>query len=56
MVAGDESLHGSLNALVRRQTGGRIWQVIYGQLSPESRVALNHIDPTQWQFWQRKAA
>ena len=56
MVAGDESLHGSLNALVRRQTGGRIWQVIYGQLSPESRVALNHIDPTQWQFWKRKAA
>ena len=56
MVAGDDSLQGSLNALVRRQTGGRIWQVIYGQLSPESRVALNHVDPTQWQFWQRKAA
>ena len=56
MVAGDDSLQGSLNALVHRQTGGRIWQVIYGQLSPESRVALNHIDPTQWQFWQRKAA
>ena len=56
MVAGDDSLQGSLNALVRRQTGERIWQVIYGQLSPESRVALNHIDPTQWQFWQRKAA
>jgi len=30
--------------------------VIYEQLSPESRVTLNHIEPTQWQFWQRKAA
>lgn len=56
VVWADESLHGSLNALVRRQTGERIWQVIYRQLSPESRVALNHIDPAQWQFWQRKAA
>ena len=34
MVAGDDSLQGSLNALVRRQTGERIWQVIDGQLSP----------------------
>ena len=56
MVAGDDSLQGSLNALVRRQTGERIWQVIYGQLSPESRVALNHVDPAQWQFWHHKAA
>jgi len=56
LVAGDDSLQGSLNALVRRQTGERIWQVIYEQLSPESRVTLNHIEPTQWQFWQRKAA
>ena len=56
LISADESLQGSLNALVRRQTGERIWQVIYGQLSPESRVQLNHIDPALWQFWQRKAA
>lgn len=56
LLARDPSLHGSLNALVRRQVGERIWRVIYGQLSPQSRNELNHIDPSQWQFWQRKAA
>ena len=56
MLAEDLSLHQSMNALVRRLTGQRIWQAIYSQLSPESRVEVNKLDSSAWQFWQRKAA
>jgi hypothetical protein len=56
LLAQDESLHQSMNALVRRQTGEHIWQLLYSQLSPESRVGLKQFDSSQWQFWHRKAA
>lgn len=56
MLRQDASLHQSLNALVRRLTGERIWQQIYSQLSPNSRVEINKLDNSQWQFWQPLAA
>jgi hypothetical protein len=56
LLAEDASLHQSMNALVRRQPGELIWQRIYDQLSPESRVSLNQPDSSSWQFWTRKAA
>lgn len=56
LLAEDASLHQSMNALVRRLTGERIWQRIYDQLSPESRVSVNQPDGSLWQFWSRKAA
>lgn len=56
MLESDESLHNSLNALVRRMTGRRIWQVIYSQLGLEGSVDVNQFDSLQCQFWQRKAA
>ena len=56
MLENDGSLHNSMNALVRRMTGRRIWQVIYTQLGLEGLVDLNHFDSLQCQFWRRKAA
>ena len=56
LLAEDASLHHSMNALVRRLTGERIWQRIYDQLSPASRVELTQLDSSQWQFWQCQAA
>lgn len=52
----DASLGGSMNALVRRLAGERIWEVIYGQLSEESRVLINKPDAASWQFWSARAA
>ncbi len=56
LLAQDQSLQQSMNALARRLTGRRIWQMIYDQLSFESRVELNQLDSSKWQFWQRKVA
>ena len=56
MLENDESFHKSMNALVRRMTGRRIWQVIYSQLGLEGSVDVNQFDSLQCQFWQRKAA
>lgn len=56
MLESDGSLHDSLNALVRRMTGRRIWQVVYNQLGLEGSVDINQFDSLKCQFWQRKAA
>jgi hypothetical protein len=56
MLEKDESLHNSINALVRRMTDRRIWQVIYRQLGLEGLVDVNQFDSLQCQFWRRKAA
>lgn len=56
VLAADPTLSGSMNALVRRQTGERIWSVIYEQLSPQSRHELIKPDGSCWQFWTAKAA
>jgi hypothetical protein len=56
VLAADATLGGSMNALVRRQTGERIWSVIYEQLSPQSRLEVIKPDASCWQFWARKAA
>lgn len=56
VLAADASLGGSMNALVRRQTGERIWSVIYEHLSPKSRLEVIKPDASCWQFWSRKAA
>jgi hypothetical protein len=56
MLENDDSLHNSMNALVRRMTGRRIWQVIYSQLGLEGSVDVNQFESLRCQFWQHKAA
>jgi len=56
MLLADESLHKSMNALVRRLTSRRIWETIYQELSLAGLVELNQIDSLSCQFWHRKAA
>ena len=55
LLAADESLHQSMNALVRRLTSRRIWQTIYEQLSLEGLVDVNRFDSLKCQFWSRRA-
>jgi Transposase DDE domain len=55
LLAADESLHHSMNALVRRLTSRRVWQLIYKQLSLEGLVDVNQFDSVKCQFWGRRA-
>lgn len=56
MLEEDQTLHDSMNALVRRMTARRIWEVIYSQLGLEGSVDINHFESLKCQFWHRKAA
>ena len=56
LLAADDSLLKSMNALVRRETNRRVWKVIYSQLSSDGSVDINRLDSLNCQFWQRRAA
>ena len=56
MLEEDPTLHNSMNALVRRMTARRIWEVIYCQLGLEGSVDFNYFDSLKCQFWHQKAA
>lgn len=55
-LASDLTLHKSMNALVRRLTSRRIWEVIYRQLNLDGLVSLNSLDGQHCQFWHQRAA